>query len=205
MIVPVRTLPVLALLCGALALAAAGTARQSQGSPYSARDLPRIVDAKPVVPSWSFTTGDPYIYPIPKHAPAFTLEEWFGESPTPEQEALAAKLTKAGFLIGRHRRWAGENKQRRSGADAAVFALLFRDASGAHVGVRALHEGLKRTKWLGDESWTRGSSGGAVLLWRRGNLVALAELVCDTKCGFPAVPPARAYAGQIDARAKRAS
>jgi hypothetical protein len=46
-------------------------------------------------------------------------------------------------------------------------------------------------------------SESAGYAWRRANLVILAELACPGRCLFNVVPPARTYADEIDARAKR--
>jgi hypothetical protein len=185
-------------------------------SSYSSRDLAAIVDPKPTLSNWSFEEGDPYLYPIPAHPPAFTLREWLGESPTKARKAFANKLKKGGFRVGRHTVWDGDNGQDPGGsdADAVVFAFLFRDATGAGVGFQALRAGAKGftrslpTKGLGEESlgqYDNAIDEVTAYLWRRGNLVVLAQVVCDTECGFAVVPPSRAYAGQIDGRAKQKS
>lgn len=205
-----RRLAVPLVLFSALALAAGGSAGTPSGSPISARELPGIVDPMPKLPQWSFEEGDPYLCPIPSHAPAFTLPEWLGESPTSAKKVVAGKLRKAGFIIGRHLVW---NGNRPFSADAAVFAYLFRTAWGARNALTALRRGLGRgpVKGLGEQSFglhhrgTGADGDFAVYLWRRGNLVVLTEIACDASCGFLIVAPARAYAGQIDARAKRAA
>jgi hypothetical protein len=162
----------------------------------------------PKLPQWSFEEGDPYLFPIPKHAPAFTLREWLGESPPSAQKTVAGKLQRNGFIIDRHLVW---NGNRPFLADAVVFAFLFRTATGARNALAALRFGPAKgpVKGLGEQSFGThypGDDGEAALyLWRRGNLVVLTEIVCDSRCGFPVVAPARAYAGHIDARAKRAA
>jgi hypothetical protein len=198
----------------AFVVAAPASAERRSGAVYSARDLPRILDPAPTIPGWAFEEGDPYIYPIPRHAPAFTLREWNGESPTGAQKALAAKLTKAGFVIGRHKVWEADSPQSRGSYDAAavVFAFLFRTVPGARVGFRTLlppnTQGVTRlsTRGLGEQalgSHSRSGDEGAYYFWRRANLVTFAFIQCDGDCDFPAVSPARAYAYEIDARAKQ--
>ena len=198
----------------AFVVAAPASAEHRTGVAYSARDLPRILDPAPAVPGWAFGEGDPYIFPIPRHAPAFTLREWNGESPTGEQKALATKLAKAGFVIGRHKVWEADSPQSSGSYDAAavVFAFLFRTVPGARVGFRSLSspktQGLTRlsTRGLGEQALGfHGRSGDetAIYFWRRANLVTMAFIGCDSECDFPAVAPARKYAYQIDARAKR--
>jgi hypothetical protein len=201
----------LLVVAAGLVLAATGGAGNSSRPTYSARDLPGIVDVKPRVPKWSFDAGDSYISGL-AHAPAFTLREWLGDSPS--QRALAAKLKKAGFVIGGHRAWSGETKQGNGAAAGdAVFALLFRDAPGASAAFQALRlvwpgKGAKivPAKGLGQESQGvhEPDVERAFYLWRRANLVIVAEMTCDGLCDeFRVVPPARTYADEIDARAKR--
>jgi hypothetical protein len=206
------------LAATACVLSAAASGAASTAHVYSARDLPRIVDPKPALPGWSFEEGDPYIYPVPAHAPAFTLREWLGASPSKAHKTLSDKLKRAGFLIGRHKTWSGEHTAgRRQPADAVVFAFLFRRVSGARTGYSALRgvpgnqaPGAKvlGTKGLGEQARgeyepAAGGNEGAAYLWRRGNIVIVAEMVCDGECGFPVTGPARAYASALDARAKR--
>jgi len=197
----------------AAGLAVAGQGESAAAPSYSTHDLQRIADPKPALAGWSqFEEADSYIFPIPKHAPAFTLHEWLGESPSTAQKALADKLRKAGFLIGRHRVWGGRNMRPQYGApaDAVVYAFLFRDAAGARIGFHAFPRppSALAAKELGPDSWGfhsqigRGGEGAAYY-WRRGNLTVLAEIVCGTDCGFPPLPSARAYADSIDAREKR--
>jgi hypothetical protein len=214
----VRLLAILLLSAGGLALTGAGHARTPTRHLYTARELSGIVDPKPTLPKWSFAKGDPYLYPTPAHAPAFTLREFFGESPTNAARAHANKLRKAGFQIGRHMVWNGRNTQARRSADATVFAFLFRTASGARVafsllvGTGSREQGARKLPArLGEESVgsyePSGSNGNeqARYFWRRGNLVISAAMTCSTECRFPVVPPARTYADQMDARAKRTS
>jgi hypothetical protein len=140
------------VLVSAAVLALAGAA--TGASTYASRDLPRIVDPKPVVRGWSFEKGDSYIFPIPAHDPAFTPREWLGEAPTAAQKALSTKLAKAGFVIGRHLKWDPRGGPGSLYA-AVVFAFLFRDAKGAGTGFRALQpaKGNLQAKGLGDQSW----------------------------------------------------
>ena len=216
MIEQVRMLTIIVIVAAAaLALTPPGYPRDTRGPAYTSHDLARIVDSPPVLPGWSpFEEADPYLFPIPAHAPAFTLREFLGESPSKTQRILADKLRKAGFLIGRHRVWDGEHTPApRQPAQGVVFAFLFRTVSGAGAGFRALRPGGRvkgslPAAGLGSESWGLHRSGGgeaALYAWRRSNLVVFAEMVCDSECRFPVVSPARAYAGEIDARAKHTS
>lgn len=209
-------------------LSATAYAQSSRAPILSTRDLPAILDAKPVVPEWTFTPGDSYIYSL-AHPPAFTLRELFrlGDSPTKAQKAFADKLKRAGFLIGRHKTWGGEgppyNKYSNVDAVAVFFAFLFRDASGAGRGIRLLRTTLVPVtgsrvlpaKGLGQDSsgaYASGTTGNeqALYLWRRANLAILAFMDChDGPCeddpgkAFGVIQPAaRAYADEIDARAK---
>lgn len=201
------------LVTGFATLALASASLGATEPTYSTRDLQRIVDPKPVITGWSkFEEADSYIFPTPKQAPAFTLHEWLGESPSSGQKTLAAKLAKAGFVIGRHRVWGGRNMKPQHGApaDAVVFGFLFRDASGARAGFRAFPRppSALQAKELGPDAWGyhsqigRGGEG-AVYFWRRGNLTVLAEIVCHTDCGFQPVPSVRAYADLLYGRAKK--
>jgi hypothetical protein len=208
----VRVLTVsLSAVLAAFALAASGGSRPS----YPARSLPAIFDAKPKLAGWSLEQGDPYMFPIPAHAPAFTLKEFVGESPA--RRAIGDRLRKAGFVIGRHKRWGAENKKLNASADVVFFAFLFHAAPGARTAYRffippksSWEPGTKALPLpkLGDESSglyePSGSNGNesAVFLWRRANLVILAEIVCDTECGFDVVRPASAYVSWLDARAR---
>jgi hypothetical protein len=207
MIALVRRLTILPVAVSFAIIAATSSGGTSSGRTYSPRDLPAIVDSKPTLPKWSFEQGDPYIFPIPAHAPAFTLAEFLGESPTKAQKALAVKLRKASFQIGRHNVWIGSNEKIRGHASAVVYAFLFRTTSGARAGFRALRlAGGAPAKGLGQESLAlHAKDGDEVVLyqWRRSNLVVDADFDCDGECGFPPVPLGRAYATQIDARAKR--
>ena len=191
---------VLAASSAALAFAG-GTA--AAGSSYVRGDLPGIVDPKPAVPNWSFTEGHTYLLPTPVHAPAFTLSEFIGQSPTSGDRVFADKLARAGFVIGRHRVWNGQGP--RLPAKAVVFAFLFRTAPGAATGIRVIKPpgAGTRVEGLGDEAWKLDSHRGAVFLWRRGNLVVYAGADCGLDCGFSAAVPARAYAAELDARARR--
>ena len=180
------------------------TAVAAAGSTYSARQLPVIVDSKPALSGWSFAAGKPYLYPAPRHAPAFTLNEFIGASPNSGDKTFAAKLARAGFVVGRHRVW--DALGTRQPAKLVVFAFLFRTAAGAAKGVRVLpaNAGTQVTG-LGDEAWRLGGQSGTVYLWRRGNLVVYAGLDCRSVCAAPPAGPARNYADELDARAKRAS
>jgi hypothetical protein len=200
-----RALTILLFICGAWVLGAAANAGRTAEAPYSARDLPRIVDPKPIVQGWSFEKGDPYIFPIPAHDPAFTLSELLGESPTGGQIATANKLRKAGFLIGRHEVWNSKNRRPRRpvSADAVVFAYLFRGASGARTGYRALRPDAPLIRGLGEEAVGLSDPEGALYMWRRRNLVIVAEINCDGNCSFPTARPTHTYAAEIDARAKQ--
>jgi hypothetical protein len=210
----VRVLTVsLSAVLAALALAASGSGTRSGMPTYSARSLPAIFDAKPKLPGWSLEEGDSYIYPTPAHAPAFTLKEFVRGNRT-----IADRLRKAGFVIGRHKRWSAENKKLKGSADVVFFAFLFRGAPGARAAYRFLTP--PKSSWepgtkalsgpkLGDESVglyePSGSNGNesAVFAWRRANLMVLAEMVCDTDCGFDVVPPGTAYASWLDGRARQ--
>jgi hypothetical protein len=88
-----------------------------------------------------------------------------------------------------------------------VFAFLFRTAAGAAAGVRVILAPTAGTpvEGLGDEAWRLGGQSGAVYLWRRGNLVVYAGVDCRSVCASPPAGPARAYADELDARAKRAA
>lgn len=206
-----RLFTMLAVVAAGLVLTATGCGGNSSRLSYSARDLPGIVDAKPRLPKWPFS-------PFPAHDPAVTLREVLGDSPTSALRAFAAKLKKDGFVIGRELRWNGEQHQPAGGgADSDVVAYLFRTASGAGAFFRAVLPSLHRegekvisSKGLGDESAAERVPDGvysvsesAGYAWRRANLVILAELACPGRCLFNVVPPARTYADEIDARAKR--
>ena len=207
----VRLLTILVIAAGGLAIPASGLGGSSSGHVYSARDVASIVDAKPVLPGWSFTEADPYFdNPPPAHPPAFTLRDWANQSDA--DAATAKKLATAGFLLGRHHVRDGHGKHY---AQAVVYAFLFRDASGASAGFRALNSGhdpgdrALPANGLGEEASGVHNAGGccgqeiASYFWRTGNLLIAAEMVCDRHCDFPVVQPARAYAGQLASRAKR--
>ena len=215
--------------------------RSSAGPTLAARDLPRVLDSQPRLPkakcvaepqkacSWSVEQRDPYLYPIPAHAPAFTLAELFGGSPTRDDLVLVGKLKRAGFQIGRHLAWrfdSDDPRLRGAHGEAVVFAFLFRAVSGARAGFRALvpgyaPRGVKRlpSQGLGEESrgsYDAGSVEAAGYLWRRRNLVVFVSAACEPACRaydnfhraryhFSPVPLARAWADQIDVRAKRKS
>ena len=212
----VRAATILALFIVAAAVSAGATAAHRTARTIKPADLPAILDPKPKVPKWTFELGDSYIFPIPAHDPAFTLHEWLGEKPRSDRRALAAKLQRDGFVIGRHRRWGGETKVQqpsfvqRLGADAVFFAFLFRDAAGAHAGFQALLPTVAAPKklsvtGLGDDAVAgsdEAENHGALYLWRRANLVVAVEWLCDAECGFRVGPPARTYALEIVARAK---
>jgi hypothetical protein len=171
------------------------------GPVYSAGQLARIVDPKPPLP-WGLERGQPYLFPVPAHDPAFTLKEWLGEKPPADKRAIAVKLQKAGFTDGRHLVWNGKNGAHPAGA--IVFAYRFRTVAGAEAGLRALRPSVARpSTGLGVPSWTLTDDQGTAIFWRRGNLAIYAGVGCDSKCGFPPLPAARAYVGQIDGRAKR--
>ena len=180
------------------------TAVAAAGSTYSAPQLGGIVDPKPALPGWSFTKGKPYLFPAPRHSPSFTLSEFIGASPSSGDRAFAAKLAGAGFLVGRHEVW--DALGRHQPAKLVVFALLFRTAAGAAKGVRVLPANAgTRVTGLGTEAWRLDSRSGVVYLWRRGNLVVYAGLDCRSVCASPPAGPARTYADELDARAKRAA
>ena len=204
-----RLFTMLAVVAAGLVLTATGCGGNSSRLSYSARDLPGIVDAKPRLPKWPFS-------PFPAHDPAVTLREVLGDSPTSALRAFAAKLKNDGFVIGRQLRWNGEHNYG-DGADSDVVAYLFRTASGAGAFFRTFLPLLHRvgakvisSKGLGDESagthvpaGLHSVSESAGYAWRRANLVIFAELACPGRCLFNVVPPARTYADEIDARAKR--
>jgi hypothetical protein len=120
----------------------------------------------------------------------------------------------AGFHHGRARR---ATRVRQAGyvqhlaADSVFFAFLFRDAAGAHAGFQSLRPTVTAPKelpvtGLGEEAVEgsdKAENQGGLHLWRQANLVVVAEWVCDSDCCFRAGSPARAYALEIDARAKK--
>jgi hypothetical protein len=180
------------------------TAAAAAASTYSAGQLAVIADPKPALSGWSFAAGKPYLFPAPRHPPTFTLSEFIGASPNAGDKAFAAKLARAGFVVGRHRVWDALGS--RQPAKLVVFAFLFHTAAGAAKGVRILpaNAGTPVMK-LGDEAWRLDSRSGAVYLWRRGNLVVYAGIDCRSVCASPPNGAARAYADELDARAKRAA
>lgn len=206
MIVRVRLLLVLVLAIGALlTLVATGYTETVGGRAYSAGELPGIVDPGPSLPPWTFKQGDPYFFPIPAHAPAFTLKDYLGDSPTSGDRMNAKRLKRAGFQIGRHLRWDKINAPANLYA-AVVFAFLFRKPAGARAGFRVLTgfapHGNVPAKGLGQQSMGVHTDDAVRYVWRRSNLVIMAGLDCEPECDFPVVGPARKYADQIDARAK---
>jgi hypothetical protein len=199
----VKTLTIVLALVAVIPAQAGAVAAGS--SAYTAGELPPIVDPRPALSGWSFATGKPYLFPVPRHAPAFTLSEFIGASPTSGDKTFAARLAKAGFVIGRHRVWDGLGSRRP--AKVVVFAFLFRTTAGAAAGVRVIlppNAGAP-VKRLGDEAWRLDSHSGAVYLWRRGNLVVYTGVDCRSVCASPPAVPARTYADELDARAKRAA
>jgi hypothetical protein len=199
----VKTLTIL-LVVAATIPAQAGVGAV-EGSAYTTGQLPRIVDPRPALSGWSFAEGKPYLFPVPRRAPAFTLDEFIGASPTSGDKAFAAELARAGFVVGRHRVWDALGSRRP--AKVVVFAFLFRTAAGAADGVRVILApiaGAPVAK-LGNEAWKLGGRSGAVYLWRRGNLVVYAGVDCRSVCTSPPAGPARTYADELDARAKRAA
>jgi hypothetical protein len=200
---------------GVLALAAGAAASNSSRPVYSTRDVAAIVDPRPTVAKWSsFKESVPYLFPVPAHAPAFTLDEYIGESPSTADKALADKLRKAGFQIGRHRVWKGRTIRARRTADAFVFAFLFRTAAGANASFPLFRPSRKAggktlpSNGLGEESvgWYSKAGGERVgYFWRRRNLVIASFMQCHGECGFPVIPPSRTYAYQLDGRSKRRS
>jgi hypothetical protein len=199
----VKTLTIILAL--AVVMPAQAGAVAAESSAYTAGQLPGIVDPRPALSGWSFAEGKPYLFPVPRHTPAFTLSEFIGGSPTSGDKTFAARLAKAGFVVGRHRVWDGLGSRRP--AKAVVFAFLFRTAAGAAAGVRVILAPTAGTpvEGLGDEAWRLGGQSGAVYLWRRGNLVVYAGVDCRSVCASPPAGPARAYADELDARAKRAA
>jgi hypothetical protein len=205
----------LLIVSGVLALAAGAAASNSSEAAYSTPDLAVIVDPRPTAAKWSsFKERGPYLFPVPAHAPAFTLEEYIGKSPSTADRALADKRRKAGFQIGRHRVWEGRNIQARRTADAFVFAFLFRTAAGANTGFRLFRPSRQAggktlaSNSLGEESvgwYSKAGGERAGYFWRRQNLVIMSFMQCHGTCGFPVIPPARTYAYQLDGRAKRRS
>jgi hypothetical protein len=199
----VKTLTIAVVLAALLPVGA--RAIPAAGSAYTAGQLPRIVDPRPALAGWSFAEGKPYLFPAPRHAPAFSLSEFIGGSPSSGDKAFAAKLAKAGFVVGRHRVWDGLGSHQP--AKLVVFAFLFRTAPGAAEGVRVILAPIAGTsaQKLGNEAWRLGGRSGAVYLWRRGNLVVYAGVDCRSVCASPPDAPALTYADELDARAKRAA
>jgi hypothetical protein len=205
-------------VAGALGLATSAYSQRSETRAYLPRDLPRIVDPKPVFPPRSFTQVDPWLYPVPKHDPAFTLSEWLGEDPLPAQKALAAELRKDGFQIGRHKVWDGLWYAHPSAVNDVIFAFLFRNADGAHAALLTL-EAVEKTRLnfyaqrrnlpasgLGEESfngWHKRPDEDVFHLWRRKNLVILNLAHCEHYCDFPGITTlGLKFAKAIDARAR---
>src|SRR5262245_2020514 len=208
----------LLLVAAGLALAATAGAEHFRGGSYRPSDLPRIVDPKPVLPPRTFDRVDPWLWPVPKHDPAFTLLEWLGEDPTPQFKAVAAQLRRDGFQIGRHKVWHGYVPYHgATQVEDVVFAFLFRDTAGAHAALgplaalsRRFTVAQRRTlpaSGLGEESineWTKDPDENVTHLWRRRNLVLLNIAHCESWCDFPGVIPlALKFATAFDARAKR--
>jgi hypothetical protein len=190
----------------AVALTASSLATAVPPGPvYSPAQLARIVDPKPTVAGWTFSRVDSYIYPIPAHDPAFTLQEWLlANKPTARQRAFATKFSKAGFVIGRQLAWKGDLGPGHKHPNFVVFAWLFRTVAGAQAASTSLRSpGLTRTSGLGSDAWAASGNKGAALLWRRGNLVAYMSIDCDdSDCGFrPVAPALHAYATQLYGRA----
>ena len=99
-------------------------------------------------------------------------------------------------------------------ADATVYIL--RDTAGATQAFAVLQKSLARpgtgeqltelsVGGLGDDAWAvhlTGETEGALYLWRRSNVVVATDMSCDLSCGLDIVGAVRAYAEDIDARAK---
>jgi hypothetical protein len=174
-------------------------AAASPGPVYSRADLARIVDPKPRFAGWSFSRSqyDP--------DPAFTLRESLPSDPQPWQRALFTKLTKAGFLGGRSLIW------HRGQVRFMGWANLFRNEAGAVVGARLLLPSFgpraHATSGFGSQAWAMSDPQGANVWWRRGNVVFEVVVACNDykgpDCPFNPMTPARAYASQIDIRAKQ--
>ena len=199
-----KTLTIVLALAAMMPAQAGAVAAAS--SVYTAGQLPRIVDPRPALSGWSFAEGKPYLFPVPRHTPAFTLSEFIGASPTSGDKTFAARLARAGFVVGRHRVWNGLGPRRP--AKMVAFAFLFRTAAGAAAGVRVILApiaGVAPAERLGNEAWKFGDQSGAVYLWRRGNLVVYAGVDCRSICASAPAGPARTYADELDARAKRAA
>jgi hypothetical protein len=182
-----------------LALVLCGTAAASAPR-YSTQDLAGIVDPRPQL-GWKVAPAQPYLYPRPAHPPAFTLKEWLGESPPASRREVARNFKAFGFIVGRHHVW----KTRPGGhpANVVVFAYLFHTAAGASAGVDSFVNGrLDPSAHLGEESTYEDYGRGAVVVWRRDNLMLYAAVDCPAACGFDALTAARTYARQIDARAR---
>jgi hypothetical protein len=99
---------------------------------------------------------------------------------------------------------------------AHATAYLFQDPAGAGRGFSALRTSLTRQATpdrkladvaadeLGKESWGAHLSGGAeaaLFVFRKSNIVVVADMSCDSRCGVDIVAAARTYADGIATRA----
>lgn len=196
---------VFSLTC--LTVGSTGHAGTSGGSSFSASQLPGIVDPKPVLPPWSFKVGASESSPAPAHPPALTLADLTGKSAI--ERAVAKRLGRAGFQVGRTRRWLTVGGGPDHLYSAGVIALLFRNASGATTAFRVFSGGAPSNvgplaKGLGEQSSGVYTRNGIAYIWRRDNLLVETRMFCrPPRCAHHLVNPARKYAGEIDARAKR--
>ena len=194
----------LATVCAAAALLAAAACGGGGGGRERALTVDDMISALGPVPD----TPAGAAYSTDSQATTLTPDD-LRTGATQSDRPLVDALSKAGLSKIYQRSFHGAFNT----ADGTAY--VFPDATGAGTAFDALHRSLSKTSdpsqklaeekpgSLGDQAWgahLTGGSEGALFLWRRSNVVIVADMSCDSGCGVDIVAAARDYAAAIDQR-----